>query len=248
VIEELKSLEARVGVVVAFGQKLGRVFRASIPAGFINLHASLLPRYRGAAPINWAIVRGEERTGCTVFRIVEKMDAGPILTSRCTDIEPDETAGELHDRLADIGVDAVRAALDHFSGDAIPEGMPQADGDATPAPKLQKSDGRVEFHRAARDVANFIRGMAPWPGAAARYESAGGRWERVTLMRARAAEDPAPPSVPPGTLDARRYVAARDRFVEVLEIKPSSGRVMSWAEYVNGRHVAAGDRLVSNED
>ena len=246
-VAKFRSLEARLGLVVAFGQKLGRELFTSMPGGFINLHASLLPKYRGAAPINWAIVRGEERTGCTVFRINERMDAGPILVTRWTYIKPEETAGELHDRLAGVGVDAVEAALALCAGASIPEGTPQNDAEATRAPKLRKPDGVVRFDQSARSLAGHICGMTPWPGATAKFEARDGRWESVQLVRARPAGDPAIPTVTPGTIDARRFVAADDGFVELLEIKPSSGRIMSWQDYVNGRHIAEGDRFSTPE-
>ena len=245
VVARLRSLDAHVGLVIAFGQKLGPELLGSLPGGCINLHASLLPKYRGAAPINWAVARGEEKTGCTVFRITNRMDAGPILVTRCTEIKPEETAGELHDRLAGIGVDAMQAAVELFDGETIPAGTPQDEREATLAPKLSKADGVVNFDRPAADVAHRICGMTPWPGASARFEAGEGRWENVTCLRARRALDPYAPSDLPGTIDARRYVAARDGFVEILEIKPSSGRSMTWQDYVNGRHVSPGDRFTS---
>jgi len=246
-VERLRSLDAHVGLVIAFGQKLSTEVLATAPAGYVNLHASLLPKCRGAAPINWSILRGEERGGCTVFRIVERMDAGPILVSRWTQIRPEETAGELHDRLARVGVDAVRQALALHDGGAIPEGQPQNDAEATAAPKLKKADGAIDFAKRAREVARHICGMTPWPGATARYESQEGRWEDVSILRARVALDPSASNLDPGTIDQRRYVATSDGFVEILEIKPSSGRIMSWQEYVNGRHVAAGDTFIARE-
>lgn len=245
VVARIASLDAQVGLVIAFGQKLGADLLSALPGGFINLHASLLPKYRGAAPINWAIINDEQKTGCTVFRIVERMDAGPILVTRWTVIKPEETAGELHDRLAGVGVDAVQSALDLYDGSALPDGEAQDHSQATSAPKLKKSDGLIDFHQSATKVARHICGMTPWPGARARYVSVEGRWEDVAVTRARVAEDPAAPTVAPGTIDARRYVAAIDGFVEILEVKPSSGRGMTWADYVNGRHVAEGDTFVS---
>ena len=245
VMGRLRSLEARVGLVIAFGQKLGPELLGMMPGGCINLHASLLPKYRGAAPINWAVVRGDEKTGCTVFCITERMDAGPILVSRWTEIKPEETAGELHDRLAGIGVDAMKAAVELFEGANIPAGTPQDEREATSAPKLTKADGVVDFDRPASDVAHHICGMTPWPGASARFEASDDRWENVLLLRARRAQDPYAPADPPGTIDPRRYVAARDGFVEILEIKPSSGRSMTWQDYVNGRHVSPGDRFAT---
>ncbi len=245
-LERVAGLRAHLGLVIAFGQKLGPDLLNLLPGGFINLHASLLPKFRGAAPINWAIVRGEEKTGCTVFRLVEKMDAGPILVSRWTSIKEEETAGELHDRLAGVGVDAVRAAFDLFDDGANPPGTPQVESDATFAPKLKKTDGAIDFNKPAREVVNHILGLTPWPGATSRFESQEHRWEDLSILRARRVEVPERPAIPPGTIDARRYVAATDGFIELLEVKPSSGRLMPWADYVNGRHVKAGDTFVSS--
>jgi len=238
---KLGFLDARLGLVVAFGQKIGPVLLDMMAGGCINLHASLLPKYRGAAPINWAIVRGERRTGCTVFRVVQRMDAGPILTTCETPVGPEETAGELHDRLAELGVDAVQAALGMYENGALPQGTAQDEAEATQAPKLKKSDGSVRFDRPATDVANHIRGMTPWPGAAARFEAADGRWEKVNITRVKPVVVPDAPAVQPGVLDQRLFAAVRDGFVEILEIQPSSGRIMAWGDYVNGRHVRPGD-------
>ena len=245
VLRTLRSLDVRLGLVIDFGQKLGDELLDIPPAGFINLHASLLPKYRGAAPINWAIINGDEQTGCTVFRVVQRMDAGPILVMRCTAIKVEETAGELHDRLAAIGVDAVQATLALFDNNTGPLGTPQDESEATKAPKLKKTDGLIDFDAPAAEVAHRICGMTPWPGARTQYRAQDGRWEQVILTRARRAEQPGKPTIPPGTIDARRLVAARDAFIEILELKPSSGRIMTWRDYVNGRHVAGGDTFSS---
>src|SRR5207247_533564 len=147
-------LHADLGYVAAFGQKIGAVLlqdagcslqSAVFRCGMINLHASLLPALRGAAPIQWAIINGHEQTGVTVFRLVERMDAGPILTQRQTAIGPDETADELHDRLARIGCDAVRAALRELEADPKRPGTAQDDSKATLAPKLKKTDRQIAF-------------------------------------------------------------------------------------------------------
>jgi methionyl-tRNA formyltransferase len=183
------------------------------------------------------------------------MDGGPILTSRWTSIKPEETAGELHDRLAGVGVDAVDAALQLYQDGALPQGEPQDDSQATRAPKLKKTDGYIDFNQPAKSVASFICGMTPWPGAVARFEAMDGRWEQVQLLRARPAPvpgttepgktDPDLPDDEPGVIDSRCYIGAADGYVELLEIKPSSGRIMSWKDYVNGRHVEAGDMFTT---
>ncbi len=248
VIAFLRRQEAQLGLVIAYGQKLGAEVLSTFPAGCINLHASLLPKYRGAAPINWAILQGEEKSGCTVFRLVERMDAGPVLSSRWTWIKPEEIAGELHDRLAAIGVDAVDAALSQFADGRIPEGTPQDESNATRAPKLDKKAGYVRFDQPAAAVARHICGMTPWPGAMSRFHSLDGRWEFVSLSRARAAEHPRKASEAPGTLDPRLYAATSEGYLELLEVKPASGRLMSWRDYVNGRHVHPGDRFAPVEE
>lgn len=243
-VDRVRSLDVDAGLVIAFGQMLGAEFRETTPGGYLNLHASLLPKYRGAAPINWAIARGERETGCTVFRIVQRMDAGPVLITRSTDIKPQETAGELHDRLATIGVDAIKATIALYADDSCPAGSPQDDQQATRAPKLKKSDGAIDFDLGAAEVVNHIHAMTPWPGATTRFESTTGRWENVTITRARYAEAGSEPGLNPGAVDERLFVAARGGAIEIIDIKPSSGRLMTWGEYVNGRHVVAGDCFV----
>ena len=250
VVQRIAGLGARVGLVIAFGQMLGDDVLRATSGGCINLHASLLPKYRGAAPINWAIANGEERTGCTIFQIVRRMDAGPILLSRWTSIKPEETAGALHDRLAAIGVDAVREALVLFEHDEQPTGTPQDPHEVTLAPKLVKRSGFVRFDRPVLSIVNHVHGMTPWPGASASYHSQDGRWEKVLLTRVRRADAPVAPDPsihPAGAIDERLYVAAADGWLEVLELKPSSGREMTWPDYVNGRRVKKGDRLATPE-
>ena len=245
IVERLGSLDAHVGLVIAFGQKIGPTIRSAAPGGYINLHASLLPQLRGAAPIQWAIANGDTRTGCTVFRLADRMDAGPVLVRSETDIDPSETAGELHDRLAELGVETVRNALTILDENHSAPGTPQDDALATSAPKLAKSDGSVRFDQPVSRVVCHILGMTPWPGATARFEASDGRWENVTLMRAQHAGDDTAPDVPPGTIDERGFVAASNGFVQIVEIKPSSKRIMAWEDFVNGRHVAQGDRFLS---
>lgn len=245
VVAQLIELRADLGVVIAFGQKIGPALLSGNTGGCINAHASLLPRYRGAAPVHWAIIRGEDKTGVTVFKLVERMDAGPVLTSRWTYIKPEETADELHDRLAGIAVDAVRAALELYALNPNPPGEPQDDAAATAAPRLTKQDGEIHFDRPARELALQICGMWSWPGARCRFVKAGGdKSEEVILCRARVAESP-PLQLPPGQCDPLMHVATADGALEILQIKPAGGQLMSWPDFVNGRRVRAGDRFES---
>ncbi len=248
-IARIRGLSARVMLVIAFGQKLGPELLGAAPGGAMNLHASLLPKYRGAAPINWAIARGEVQTGCTVFRIVNKMDAGPIFAQDTTDIHPEETAGELHDRLAVLGVQTVQAAMAMFERDENPVGIPQDESLASQAPKLKKSDGQINFALPAREIINRIRGMTPWPGATANFVSGSGRHEPVTIVRSLIAsqfgESAGGSALAPGTLNAELQIVTVDGLLEITHIQPASGRIMSWADFVNGRHVRPGDRFVN---
>ncbi len=242
---ELLAERADLGVVLAFGQKIGPQLLHEIAGGCINAHGSLLPAYRGAAPVHWAIIRGERRTGVTVFKLVQRMDAGPILASRWTYIKPEETTSELHDRLAAIAVDAVRAALECYAADPNPAGAPQDETAATAAPKLTKEDGVLDFSRPASELASRICGLWSWPAARCLWVSAAdGRRQEIALARARVAEG-LPPATPAGQLDDRLHLATGDGMLEILELKPAGGTLMTWPQFVNGRRVRPGDRFES---
>jgi methionyl-tRNA formyltransferase len=247
-VQRIRDQSADLGLVIAFGQKLSPALIDAFPHGCVNLHASLLPKFRGAAPYQWAILSGEKETGVTVFRLTSRMDGGPVLSRRSTAIRSDETAEELHDRLARIGPDAVTAALAQFAGGNRPAGTPQGEGGASRAPKLTKRDGQITFAAPARQVVNQILGSWSWPGAACLFVAADGkRRERVTLARARLSVVPSE-AHDPGRIDERLYVSAADGWIELLELQPEGGRVMTWQEFVNGRHVRAGDRFETLPD
>ncbi len=251
-VEQIRALNAELAYVAAFGQKIGRDLLNMFPVGMINLHGSLLPALRGAAPVQWTILNGDTEAGVTVFRLVEKMDAGPILTQRRTAVGLDETASELHDRLARIGCDAVRAALDILEKNPETPGTPQDESRATRARKLKKADSRLVFDRPAAEVARRICGLWSWPGAMCRFVSAdGSRDEQVTLARAVPYEGPARPADSPdaiGRIGEMMTVQCSDAELSLLEIKPAGGRLMTWQDYVNGRHVATGDRFLPIQD
>lgn len=252
VVEQLAAWRADLGLAIAFGQKIKAHVRGLFPHECVNLHASLLPKYRGAAPFQWTVLNGDAEAGVTVFRLVDRMDAGPVYLTRRTGVREDERACELHDRLAMIGVDAVRATLALLDQDPPPQPTPQDETLATPAPKLSKEDGYLRFDQPARALVQRIHGLWDWPGAKCRYVSAGadatgaGRSETVTLALARVG-DPAPAAEPPGTVDYRRYIATADGYLEILEIKPDGARLMTFQDFVNGRHVRAGDRMEAVE-
>lgn len=251
VVARLRSLKADLGYVAAFGQRIGPELLAAFPAGMINLHASLLPLLRGAAPIQWAVINGDAETGVTVFRLVEKMDAGPILVQRRTAIGVDETADELHDRLARIGCDAVREALKLLAADPRTPGRPQDETRVSFARKLSKADGHLRFDRPTAELAHRICGLWSWPGAACRFVSADGRRdEPVTIARAVPYEGHTSAAGSPadcGRITDMMSVQTLDGELSPLEIKPAGGSLMSWPDYVNGRRVRAGDRFMPIE-
>src|SRR5438094_1680940 len=179
--ERLGALGADVAVVVAFGQILPKVVLDAPRRGSINVHASLLPRYRGAAPSAWAIMRGESETGITTFQMDPGMDTGDMLLTARTPIGPEETAGELAERLSRLGADVLIDTLARL--DAL-TATPQRHEDATLAPRLKKTDGFLDWNRSARDLVNVVRGCNLWPGATTRTP----RGTVLTIWRARAIE------------------------------------------------------------
>ncbi len=248
VVSTIKSLRADLAYVAAFGQKIGPELLAAFPVGIINLHPSLLPALRGAAPVQWAILNGDTETGVSVFRLVEKMDAGPVLVQRRTAIVPGETADELLARLARVGCDAVRAALEALVANPAMPGTPQDPALVTFGRKLRKEDGRITFDQTAARVAHRVCGLWSWPGAACRYVSADGRRDEVVLLaRAVPYEGLAVPARTPedcGLITEMLAVQCLDRELSLLEVKPAGGRLMPWPDFVNGRHVRPGDRLL----
>ncbi len=242
-VQRLLTLRADLGIAVAFGQKILAPARAAFAAGCINLHASLLPRWRGAAPINAAILAGDAQTGVTAFRLVDRMDAGPILVQRFTAIGLTETAGELHDRLAGIACDALDAALKLLEADPHASGQPQDESKATRAGKLTKADGLLSFAESAEQIARRCRALWPWPGARCRYQRADGHTEDITIAGATAL--PVDTESPPGTITPVLTVVAAAGTIEIHSLQPAGKRLMSWQEFTNGRRVQPGDCLVS---
>ena len=233
----LAALSPEVAVVVAFGQILPKAV-LDVPArGSINVHASLLPRYRGAAPIAWAIIRGETETGITTFQMDPGMDTGDMLLREATAIGPDETAGELGARLAEIGARVLLRTLDQLDA-LVP--APQDHGAATPAPRLKKGDGWLRLAEPARDLANRVRGCNPWPGAAVMTPAG-----RVLIWRAAAV--PHPTSAAPGTLVATgpgaTCIATGAGLLLPLDVQPESRKGMTWEDFLRGARLGPGARV-----
>jgi methionyl-tRNA formyltransferase len=229
-------------VVIAFGQKISQDACNRPRLGSLNLHASRLPLYRGAAPINWAICRGETHTGNSVIRLADRMDAGAVLAQSQLPIGPTETAGELHDRLAEDGGPLVLRVAEALATGTAAE-TPQDESRATAAPKLARDAARIDWGRPSADIARLIRGMSPWPGCrVAIRDPSGVVAGRVTLIRADTAAGQGGAA---GCINADGDVWAADGAVRILEIQPEGKRTMPLAAYRNGHRWEAGMRLES---
>lgn len=241
----VKALDPELSVVVAFGQILRREVIDLPPLGTINVHASLLPALRGAAPIQWSIMGGHEQTGVTIMRIVEQLDAGPMIYQVSEPIGPEETARDLAVRLAEIGSEALIEALALLEAGAAHEER-QEDARATYAPRLTRDDAHVDFARSAVEIDRWIRGLDDVPGA---WASLGG--EDVKLFRPRPHPGKATAAEPGTVVSAHAedattglLVSCGDGAVCIREVKPAGKRRMTAAEWVRGRGIALGDRLL----
>jgi methionyl-tRNA formyltransferase len=223
--DRLRELAPDVLVVVAFGQILNEEL-LSIPArGAVNVHGSLLPAYRGVAPVNWVIVNGETETGVTTMFMARKVDAGEVIMTRKTDIGADETAGELYERLSHLGAELLVETLDLIERDEAPR-TPQDAERASYARKLRKADGVIDWSKPARAVHDHIRGMTPWPGAQTTYRGRG-----LKVLRAR-------PGDADGTRGEPGEVVAVDEE-DGIEVAVGAGTV--WLEEVQPAGKAAMD-------
>jgi methionyl-tRNA formyltransferase len=249
VVQQIAACRPDVIVVIAFGQKVGPAVVALPPRGAINVHASLLPKYRGAAPINWAILRGETHTGVSIITLAERIDAGAILGQAQTAIGPQETAGELHDRLAQLAGPLLLETLGRLeSGTATY--TQQNEAEVTFAPKLRKSDGFLDFVEPADVLARKVRGLWPWPGASAQFISQQThKSARVVIALAEVVPTAGAAPGPAGTFDNERHVicGAGSRLA-LRKLKPAGSGLMSFHAFVNGWRVQPGDRLVKIEE
>jgi methionyl-tRNA formyltransferase len=243
-VAELTALAPDVIVVAAYGQLLPPALIVLPAYGCINVHASLLPKYRGAAPVNWALIRGERVTGVTIMRMDETLDTGPILLQAALEIAPADDAGTLQERLAQLGAETLLKALTGLACGTL-QPIPQDHRQATYAPKLRKEDGRIRWAQPAEAVSNRIRGVTPWPGALTTHAGNPLRIWRATAV-AQATEEP------PGTvarLDRQGiWVATSDGYIVLQEVQPAGGRRMDAAAYARGHGLRAGDILGHADD
>jgi len=237
---QLEALKPEAIIVVGYGRIIPK-WMIDLPRhGNINLHGSLLPRYRGAAPIQWAIAHGETVTGVTTMRIDEGLDTGDILLQREMTIDPEDTAVTLAPRLAEIGAELMLETLRGLESGTI-QPRKQDHTEATLAPVLQKDEGRIDFNREAPEILKRLRGFQPWPGAFATF-----RGKNLTLHRARLAACGLGPLLP-----GEMKVAGEDLFLgcgggtalQLLELQPEGRRRMSARDFIHGYRPKAGERL-----
>lgn len=234
--EELRTAAADIGVVVAYGHILKPEILAIPRLGMINVHASLLPRLRGAAPIQWAILTGEETTGVSIMQMEAGLDSGAVLHQIETEVAADETAGELTERLAELGAAALIEALTLLdAGEAAP--VPQDHARATYAPKITRDLTRLDWTRDAATLARTVRSFDPEPGAWALLEG-----EEVKCFGGRVLNASGPPGTVLGA-EAVLSIAAQVGALEIAEVQPAGRKRMPVEAWVRGRGVAAGQRF-----
>ncbi|MCX6843837.1 MAG: methionyl-tRNA formyltransferase [candidate division WOR-3 bacterium] len=239
-LKDLAAHRPDVAVLAAYGCILKAPLLRLPPRGFLNIHPSLLPSYRGAAPIQRAVLAGEHETGVTIIVLSEQVDAGDIVKQVTVAIGPDETAGELSHRLAATGARLVLEALTRLEKDTGSR-TPQDAGLATRAPKIGKSERNIDWREAAQRIHNRIRALSPEPGAVTSF-----RERRIVLLRSRLHETPEHGE--PGLLLLQHQgllVATGGGAIEIAELKPEGSRVQTGADFRNGHRPVPGERLVS---
>jgi methionyl-tRNA formyltransferase len=229
-IDQLKSLQADIFVVVAFRILPEAVFSMP-PHGTINLHPSLLPKYRGAAPINWTIINGEKETGITIIKISRQIDSGGILAQTRVPVLENETAGSLHDRLAEIGADLLIKTINSMASNNV-NILPQNDYEATPAPKLTKEICHISFDQPVEKVKNWIHGLSPHPGAYAFLN------HEIIKFYAAGIVDKIYRETSPGKIvnpeNGEIHIACNPGIIKILELQKQSKKVLNSPEFLRG--------------
>lgn len=229
-----------VCVVAAYGQILPQRFLDIPRLGCVNVHASLLPKYRGASPINAAIIHGETETGVTLMQMDRGLDTGPMLRTLRTEIGALETAQQLHDRLSELGASAINDLLTDLDAGAITPEL-QDDSQSTYAPLMKKEDGRLDFSKSCVEIANLIRGVNPWPGAYGDLHR-DGKVDRIKFHLA----EPTEGTGKPGSIlesSGRLVIACGDGAIEALTLQPLGGRPMPAKDFLNGVRLSSSDHF-----
>lgn len=250
-IQQVADLKADASVVIAFGQKLSEPFIDALGKLTVNLHGSLLSKYRGAAPINWAMIENEHKAGVSVIGLAQKMDAGPVYAEDSLIVEPTETAGELHDRLSLLGPGVIGKVLDNLTAGTL-NPQEQDHEKATKAPKLKKTDGTVSFDQPCEKVRARIHGLTPWPGCRVNWLcKSTGDTKTLTIGRVASVPDLScliglesvekPPAL--GTVVEDYHVTTGDGLVRLIEVQAPGTKMMPIADFARGHKLCEGDTL-----
>lgn len=237
VLQQLAGFQPDVAIVADYGQFLPAVLLSVPSKGTLNIHPSLLPKYRGAAPVQWAVARGEVATGVTILYVTEKMDAGGILAQEQVPIREDDTAASLTPLLAQLGASLLLRVLDEIR-EGRATARPQDESQVTMAPRLKKEDGRLDWTLSAVALRNRIRGFTPWPGC---FTEWGGK--RLRLHRVRVEAVASEPGVVLEVGESGPLVACGEGSLRWVEVQPEGGRAMDGAAFARGHHLKPGDRM-----
>lgn len=240
-LDTLRQLEADLFVVVAYGQYIPQSVLALPPAGSINLHPSLLPKYRGSSPIQWAIASGDTMTGVTILYVSEKMDSGDIILQRDVSIGPDDTGLTMEPVLAASGAELLMEAVEQIRSGAV-SARPQDDASATEVRKLVKEDGRLDWNLPAQVLNNRIRGFVSWPGCFFEIPAATGA-QRVKVFRAQVEAGSGAPGEILDVSGGGPLIATGEGALRLLDVQPAGKRTMDGAAYLRGHSLQPGDRL-----
>lgn len=242
--ELFQALHPEIGVVAAYGQLIQGDVLALAANGMLGVHPSLLPKYRGAAPIAWALLNGETTTGVTIFRLNDRLDAGEILLQERAAIRPDEDARALTGRLAKLGAQALVDALEAVAGGRA-RFEPQDESQASVAPKLTKAQGRIDWRASAERLERLVRATIPWPGASTEW-----RKRPLKVWGAAVGRSPAP-QASPGTVvrvtDSALTVATGHGTLDITDVQPAGGRRMRVSEFLAGHPIKAGERFGADD-
>ena len=241
-LERLDALNADLGVVAAYGRILTEAVLALPALGLINVHASLLPKYRGAAPVHRAIVAGEVETGVTIMRVVKALDAGPMLATAARPIGPDETSEEVERNLARLGADLLASTVDRLAAGPVEE-VPQDEARATYAHRLIKDDGIVNWRRTASELHNLVRGLYPWPHAFTFHDG-----DRLILLRSSVLDDTQSTEQPGTIVEAtgdRLEIVTGKAVLRIEALQAEGGRPMTVREFLPGHRLRRGERFTA---
>lgn len=243
-VEALRKINADLFIVIAF-RMLPEVVWAMPPLGTFNLHASLLPKYRGAAPLNWAIINGETETGVTTFFLKHEIDTGDIIEQKSIEILPQDNVGSIHDKLMELGADMVLETVDNIASSHVVS-KPQPEGEFIPAPKIFKETCKIDWSNKSFDIHNLVRGLSPYPSAwtnmhvpspKCKETNDDSSLQTAKIFKTHPAESISDIKEEPGTLTIvkdRLFVATGDNPIEILEIQPAGKKRMTTAEFLRG--------------